>query len=130
MSNHDSRTIGIIGERLAADFLVKKGYTILNRNYHSRYGEIDLIARNSEYLVFVEVKARNENTPYRPSEAVSKSKRAKLWKTALLYLAENPQNLQPRMDIIEIVLTKGTQVPVYIEHIENAFFMEDGYAAY
>lgn len=130
MSGKESRTIGNIGEQMAADFLTAKGYTIIERNYHSRYGEIDIIARNREYIVFVEVKTRNEMSGYRPAEAVNKSKQKKFGRTALLYLAAYPQNLQPRMDVIEIILTRGTKALGSITHIENAFYWEDGYAAY
>lgn len=130
MSGKESRTIGMIGEQVAVDFLTQKGYTVMKRNYHSRYGEIDIIVRNLEYIVFVEVKTRNETSDYRPAEAVNKSKQKKLWRTALLYLTSEPQDLQPRMDVVEVTLSKGTKLPVHIEHLENAFYWEDSYAAY
>lgn len=130
MSGKESRTIGSIGEQAAADFLTANGYTIMERNYHSRYGEIDIIAKNQEYIVFVEVKTRNETSGYRPAEAVNKSKQKKFARTAMLYLTAYPQNLQPRMDIIEVILTKGTKALGSMTHIENAFCWEDGYAAF
>lgn len=130
MSGKESRTIGSIGEQAAADFLTANGYTIMERNYHSRYGEIDIIAKNQEYIVFVEVKTRNETSGYRPAEAVNKSKQKKFARTAMLYLTAYPQNLQPRMDIIEVILTKGTKALGSMTHIENAFCWEDCYAAF
>lgn len=130
MNGKESRTIGSIGEQAAADFLTANGYTVIERNYHSRYGEIDIIARNQEYIVFVEVKTRNETSGYRPAEAVNKSKQKKFARTAVLYLTAYPQNLQPRMDIVEVILAKGTKALGSITHIENAFGWEDGYAAF
>ena len=59
------------GEFLAARYLEEKGYTVIARNYHSRYGEIDLICRKDSYLVFIEVKARKVSSLVNPLEAVT-----------------------------------------------------------
>lgn len=112
---------GKIGEDCAADLLIGKGYQIVARNYHSRFGEIDIIAQNNSYLVFIEVKTRDENYSVSPLEAVTVAKQKKLYKTALLYLQMYPTKLQPRFDVIGII-TKNRNIAVdSIEHIENAF---------
>lgn len=112
---------GKAGEDAAAELLRKKGYEIVCRNSHSRFGEIDIIARNAEYLVFVEVKTREEHYQVSPLEAVTKSKQRKIVKTAVLYLQKNPTPLQPRFDVIGIVMKPDTQTVRSVEHIENAF---------
>ena len=66
MSDRLSR--GKLGEDITADYLCKNGFEIVARNYHSRYGEIDIIAKNSEFIAFVEVKARNEKALERITE--------------------------------------------------------------
>ena len=112
---------GKLGEDYAAGLLLEKGYRILERNYHSRFGEIDIIAQNSEYLVFAEVKTREEHFSVSPLESVTAAKQKKLWKTALLYLQSHPTPLQPRFDVIGIV-TEGEGFTVKsAEHIQNAF---------
>lgn len=112
---------GRAGEDAAAALLQKKGYEIVCRNYHSRFGEIDIIARNAEFLVFAEVKTRDENYQVSPLEAVTKGKQNKIIKTALLYLQKNPASLQPRFDVIGIVMKPDRRAIVSVEHIENAF---------
>jgi putative endonuclease len=116
-----SGNCGAAGEDFAASILRRKGYEILCRNYHSRYGEIDIIARNSEYLVFAEVKTRDENYQVSPLEAVTAGKQKKIYKTALLYLQSNPTPLQPRFDVIAIVMKPDRRTVGSAEHIENAF---------
>lgn len=112
---------GQIGEEYASELLVKQGYEVLQRNYHSRFGEIDIIARNEEYIVFAEVKTRDEKFLVSPLESVTAAKQKKLCKTAMLYLQSHPTGLQPRFDVIGIV-TSGTDCQVKsVEHIENAF---------
>lgn len=111
---------GKAGEEYAADFLHKKGYEILERNFHSRFGEIDIIAKNAKYLVFVEVKTREPGSLSDPLESVTLSKQHKLARTALLYLQTHPSTLQPRFDVIGI--TMDVQRNVFkIRYIINAF---------
>lgn len=117
---------GCIGENYAADYLKDKGYRIITRNYHSRFGEIDIIAENKEFIVFAEVKTREKNYEVSPLEAVSVGKQKKIWKTALLYLQSNPSDLQPRFDVIGIT-TQADYKILSIEHIENAFTVEGFY---
>lgn len=119
---------GDAGETAALGYLLRQGYETVARNYHSRYGEIDLIVKNDEYLVFVEVKTRNEYAVTRPAAFVDKRKQQRIIKTAAVYLAESPLDLQPRFDVIEVTTTsRGTYE---IDHLENAFWQEGDYAAY
>jgi putative endonuclease len=107
------------GEELAARHLESRGYTIVARNYRCAHGEIDLIAAQGEYLVFVEVKTRRGRTDYHPLLAVNARKMEKLRTLGSLYLAEHPElELQPRFDVIAVVLRAPRPE---VEHIENAF---------
>ena len=112
---------GQIGEDYASNLMIKKGYQIIERNYHSRFGEIDIIAQNKDYIVFAEVKTRDENYSVSPLEAVTMNKQKKLYKTALLYLQSHPTKLQPRFDVIGITTETNHFTVKTIEHIENAF---------
>lgn len=115
---------GKAGEDYAANLLSEKGYQILVRNYHSRYGEVDIIAQNSDFLVFAEVKTREEHSMVSPLEAVTASKQRKICKTALVYLQSHPVSLQPRFDVIGLTTRRDSCEIVSAEHIENAFFPE------
>ena len=113
---------GAAGEVLAARYLRKKGYTLLAANYHTRFGEIDIIAADKKYIAFVEVKLRGEAAIYTPQEAVTPAKQQKIIKTAMLYLQTHPVDLQPRFDVISIV-TDGTDTLRVrsLEHLKSAF---------
>lgn len=113
---------GAWGEALAAEYLRKKHYKILAVGYRCRFGEIDLIARNKKFLVFVEVKLRKSADYAQAMEYVDRRKQDRLRTTAALYLSENPTGLQPRFDVIEIYAPAGTQTPSpEIHHMEDAF---------
>ena len=117
-----SKLTGAWGEALAAEFLRKKHYKIIANGYHSRFGEIDLIAQHRKYLAFVEVKLRKSAKFAKAREYVDFRKQDKLRMTASIYLSENPTNLQPRFDIIEIYAPDGTAtVNPEIYHMEDAF---------
>ncbi len=109
------------GEAAASQRLAEKGFRILETNWHSRYGEIDLIAADGTHLVFCEVKTRREDSLGAPREAVERSKRKKLTETALCYLSGHPTALQPRFDIMEVTLSCGEGAVLSVEHLENAF---------
>ncbi|HBI64666.1 MAG TPA: YraN family protein [Clostridiales bacterium] len=111
-------TSGARGEQRAAEYLVRRGFRILCRNYRSKYGEIDLICADDSYLSFVEVKTRSSTKFGAPREAVTKSKQQKIILTAQCWLAENPTALQPRFDVIEVFVTGSL---CRINHIPNAF---------
>ena len=114
--------MGAWGEALAAEYLRKKRYQILEANFRTRIGEIDLIASNRQYLVFVEVKLRKNADFAMAREFVDYRKQGKIRSTAQLYLAYHPTRLQPRFDVIEIYAPEGleTKSPV-INHLEDAF---------
>ena len=114
--------VGAWGEALAAEYLRKKRYRLLATRYVSRYGEIDLIASDKKYLVFVEVKLRKSADFAEAREFVDYRKQERLRKTAAFYLSENETCLQPRFDVIEIYAPEGmeTRCPV-INHLEGAF---------
>ena len=117
-----SKLTGAWGEAIAAEYLRKKHYRIIASGFHSRFGEIDLIAKNHKYLVFVEVKLRKSARFALAREFVDTRKQDKLRTTAALYLSENPTNLQPRFDVIEIYAPDGTMtVSPEIYHMEDAF---------
>lgn len=117
----DNRKKGRFGEEEAKEYLQNEGYYILDQNYQVRDGEIDIIARDDEYLIFVEVKARNKMDYGRPMEAVTKSKQKKIIKTAEYYLYEHQNlNYQPRFDVIEVNFSTNK-----IKHIKNAFWIGD-----
>ena len=114
--------LGVWGESLAAEYLKKKGYKLLAANYHSRFGEIGLIVANRNFLAFVEVKLRKSDRFARASEFVDYHKQNRLRITAEFYLSQNPTDLQPRFDVIEIYAPEGmeTKKPI-IHHLEDAF---------
>ena len=122
MSGQDSRLLGRWGEALAADYLRRQGWTLLASGWHCRFGEIDLIAREGNFLCFVEVKLRKSGKFGRAGEFVDRRKQEKLRITAELYLAQNPTELQPRFDVVEIYAPQGleTASPDVILH-KNAF---------
>jgi putative endonuclease len=106
---------GAVGEFDASEYLRKKGYKILEKNYKNNFGEIDIIAMDKKTIVFVEVKMRATLKFGRPSEAVDERKQYKIRSVASFYLLRNRKSDSPcRFDVIEVV---GNE----INHIENAF---------
>ena len=118
----DKKLAGRFGEQTAAEYLKKKHYKIIGLNYSCRFGEIDVIAKNSKYIVFVEVKLRRSDAFAEAKEFVTQSKQEKIIKTASLWLSQNETELQPRFDVIEIYAQDGvSSKALKINHIENAF---------
>ena len=117
-----SKITGAWGEATAAQYLRNKRYEILAVGYRCRFGEIDLIAKNRKYLVFVEVKLRKNADFAAAREHVDHFKQDRIRVTASMYLSQNPTKLQPRFDVIEIYAPQGaaTADPV-ITHLEDAF---------
>ncbi len=115
-SKNIKNATGYDGELFAAHYLKKKKYKLVESQYHSRFGEIDLIVKDKNFIVFVEVKLRKNKTFSNAFDAVTYSKQQKIIKTALVWMAENKCELQPRFDVIEIY----TELEE-INHIENAF---------
>ena len=121
MSENRQQT-GKYGEEHAAVFLKQKGYTVIEKNYRQPCGEIDIIARDGETLVFIEVKTRRTTSFGSPFEAITDRKKRQIARTAQDYLCRKKQTNKPaRFDVIGIVLLKG-QEP-HIEIIKNAFDM-------
>ena len=122
---------GAMGEILAARFLRGKGYAIQSSNYRCRLGEIDIIATDRRYVVFVEVKTRKEDSRYLPREAVTITKQRKLLQTAAMYLSRFPTTLQPRFDVVEVVTAKDDPMKIIeINHIVGAYEAGDLSAAF
>ena len=122
---------GAAGEVLAARFLREKGYTITASNVRSRFGEIDIIACDAQYIAFVEVKTRSEDTLYAPREAVDSAKQRRIIATAAQYLQQHPSSLQPRFDVIEVVTAKGQPMRVVeLDHLMNAYETEGWHAVF
>lgn len=113
-----NRKIGNSGEITACNWLVNKGYAIVERNYHSRYGEIDIIACNDRIIAFVEVKTLKEKSLVNPVYSVGRAKQQKIIKTAMLFLQNFQTDLQPRFDVC--IITNKTNAT--IDYYENAFF--------
>lgn len=112
--------VGDLGEQAAADYLRRAGYTIVERKYRRKIGEIDIIAKINQTLVFVEVKTRSTIRYGFPAEAVTYHKQQKIIYTALCYLKQSQQeDVCCRFDVMEIFLT-DLQVVKY-NHIQNAF---------
>ena len=114
--------VGAWGEATAADYLRKKRYEIVAAGYRCRFGEIDLIVKDRKYLVFVEVKLRKNKDFARAMEHVDRRKQDRIRITASIYLSQNPTQLQPRFDVIEIYAPEGTATrKPEINHLEDAF---------
>ena len=117
-----SKSIGTKGEKIAALFLKKHGYKIIKKNFISAHGEIDIIAQNKNFLVFVEVKSRKDSEENfknygLPREAVGKNKQKHIIYTARCFIQRYPTDKAMRFDVIEVYLGKNTRV----NHIEDAF---------
>lgn len=107
------------GEQLAVAYLEKNGYQIIARNWHCQYGELDIIARQAQTLVFIEVKTRHSQTTQDSFAAITPGKRKRLIATARMYLHETEQDdMMWRIDAIGIALNSD-QKPV-IDHVEDA----------
>ncbi len=116
-----TKQIGDFGENEACKFLESNGIKVLKRNYHERGGEIDIIAKDGETIVFAEVKTRISKDYGTPAEFVDYKKREKIVKTAIAYLGTDDINM--RFDVIEVMYKpKGDALLVTeINHIKEAF---------
>ncbi|MGD0015944.1 MAG: YraN family protein [Verrucomicrobiia bacterium] len=114
--------LGERGEDAAAKFLRQNGYKILVRRFKSQAGEIDIIARQKDWLVFVEVKTRQSEQYGAPGEAVDKTKQRHMIRVALDYLRllNNPK-IKFRFDVVEVLLREDAPKPDDIRVIPNAF---------
>ena len=116
------KELGTWGEDLAAQYLRRRGYRILERNYSCRFGEIDLIAAKGGFVCFVEVKLRKNADFAEAREFVTYAKQRRILTSANLWLAAHEMELQPRFDVVEIYAPEGENTRrARIQHLENAF---------
>jgi putative endonuclease len=113
------KLLGSEGETIAAQFLKKQGFDIIAHNYKTRLGEIDIIARDGETIVFVEVKTRSNNSFAAPYESVDTAKRQKMKNVASLYLKKLRTELPARFDVISITCLQNGRKSIH--HIRDAF---------
>ena len=117
-----SRSEGVWGEALVADYLREKGYKLAAHSYHCRFGEIDLIAEKDGVLMFVEVKLRTNLQYGAPREYVTVKKQEKLRAAALLYLSERELDVPARFDVAEVYTdVRHSAGKTRIRYIANAF---------
>ncbi len=111
-------TLGKEGEAIAVDFITRKGFKIMEKNYRTSFGEIDIIAKDKDVIVFIEVKTRADSHFGYPFEAVTHRKRDKIRKVALCYMKGLKKENPARFDVLSIRLEDGKAA---IEHIRDAF---------
>ncbi len=127
MSPHTRQTRGSLGEQIAVDHLAARGYEIVERNYRTRFGELDVVAADDDALVFCEVKTRVANGrsgPVTPLDAIGGQKRQRIRRMAAQWLAESdaarPSRADLRFDAIGVVIDSGGRL-LALEHVEGAF---------
>jgi putative endonuclease len=108
--------VGRWGEQTAAEYLEKQGYQILERNFRTQHGEVDIIARQENVLVFVEVKARSSNRFGYPEHSVTPRKKMHILSAAEKYILEHPEFQTWRVDVIAV---EGETGEAKIVHFEN-----------
>ncbi|RJQ34905.1 YraN family protein [Candidatus Parcubacteria bacterium] len=117
MEDRLRKHIGRLGEEIASQFLVKRGFKILDRNYRKPWGEIDIIAEKDDVVRFVEVKAISreilpdslEEIDYRPEEMVTKEKLKKLGRTATLFMETMHDLREYQIDVVGVILSESTK---------------------
>jgi putative endonuclease len=115
----ESHNLGIKGEDMAAEHLKKAGYKILDRNWRAGKLEVDIIAENKDFIVFVEVKTRSEDFLVDPKTAVNTEKRRSMIYAADTYLKRNNIDKECRFDLITVIRKGNTH---QIDHLEDAFY--------
>jgi putative endonuclease len=124
MSNDTRRRLGAAGEQLAADHLARRGFQVLERNFRTRWGELDIVASNGHSIVFCEVKCRVANRSNRdPLESVHARKRIQVRRMATQWLRERPDRpgaVELRFDAIGVTLEPNGRL-VRLDHLEGAF---------
>ena len=119
MRKYTKRDIGNKGEQIATDYLEKNGYEIIKRNFYSRQGEIDIIAKDKKEIVFIEVKTRRNDIFGKPSEAVDYIKQKHMYNAARNYLYKIQMlDLLVRFDVIEVIITNKKY---NLNHIKQIF---------
>jgi putative endonuclease len=122
MDNDPRQSLGKMGEDLACAELVRRGYAILERRYRTRYGEIDIVARDGETYVFVEVKAKTDAAFGDPTEAVTTWKQRKVTQMAVDFLSRRRLfECACRFDVVAVALEDGQpRVEVYVNAYDAA----------
>lgn len=116
-----NRAIGSYGEEIAKDYLIKKGYILLDRNYRNRYGEIDIICKFKDIIIFIEVKSRYNTLYGLPKESVTYFKQKRILNLCNYYLiSRNLFNYNCRFDVIEIYFNNINN-NFEINHLEDSF---------
>lgn len=115
-----NRSLGVAGEKIAYDYLMQKKYLIVQKNFHTRYGEIDLIVTRQNYLYFVEVKRRLSHTYGEALLSISETKKKRLRKTAQYFLSHHIE-FQKYIPFYSALLIDEKEQTTHIEFIENAF---------
>lgn len=117
--NNENRKIGVIGEKIAQEYLKEKGYEIIEKNFYCRFGEIDIIAKYNEEITFVEVKTRKQIKYGKAAESVTWCKQNHIYKVAEYYTyIYQLYNVPMSLDVIEVYLFDDQETRV--EHIKNA----------
>lgn len=120
-TNRSSRSLGQQGEEIAAKFLTKNGYQVVTRNYRWARGEIDIVARKRNMLVFVEVKTARARTFGAPETWVDERKQQQIGQVALRYLQEKEiDEMDCRFDVVAVTFYDNQW---RVRHIENAFWL-------
>ena len=120
MGSDATVALGILGEKLASHELARQGYAVLATRYRTRVGEIDIIARDGETLVFVEVKTRTSERFGPPAEAVTRRKQQQVVTMARWYLSEKHlHGCLCRFDVVTVLWRRGAEPE--IEVVKNAF---------
>lgn len=116
-----NKDIGSFGEALARDYLISKGYKILNMNFRNKFGEIDIICKKNNLLIFCEIKSRYSNSFCSPIESITCYKQKQIIKLSELYLiSKKYYNFNVRYDIIEVIFNTITSSHI-INHVQDAF---------
>lgn len=116
-----NKDIGNFGEDLALNYLKNKGYLTLKRNFRNRYGEIDLICKNNDLIIFIEVKSRYNSCYGSPSEAVTYSKQKQIIKLCTFFITLNKlYEYNCRFDVVEVIFNNSNN-SYLINHITDAF---------
>ncbi|HOK35236.1 MAG TPA: YraN family protein [Candidatus Pacearchaeota archaeon] len=114
------KSLGQIGEEIASQYLQKKGYKILERNYKKPWGEIDIIAKKDKDIIFVEVKTLSSTSSFLPEEEITSRKKKILIRTAKLYLAEKKYSSKQRWQIDVIGIEMINEGKCRLRHTKNA----------
>ncbi len=122
------RIKGDKGEDFAVKFLKRNKYKIVERNFYCKFGEIDIIAENNKFILFIEVKTRQEGQMLEPRYSVDTKKQQRLFKTASFYINFHKTKKQPRFDIAEVIVNNNGEMS--INYLKNAFWQEGDYAAF